>query len=82
MILSTEDHQELMKAVAAKTSSQLSLLPPVSSTGADHTSSQETEISHTVSGVFSFIIICTCSACYLLNLDMYLMLHFQEMILR
>ncbi|KAL0319268.1 UNVERIFIED_CONTAM: Malonate--CoA ligase [Sesamum angustifolium] len=31
MILSTEDHQELMKAVAAKTSAQMSLLPSVPS---------------------------------------------------
>ncbi|XP_042052512.1 probable CoA ligase CCL8 [Salvia splendens] len=45
MILSTEDHHELMKAVAAKTSSQLSLLTPVSSTGDDHNNSQETEVS-------------------------------------
>lgn len=29
MILSTEDHQELMKSVAAKTAAQLSLIPPV-----------------------------------------------------
>lgn len=29
MILSTEDHQKLMKNVAAKTDAQLSLIPPV-----------------------------------------------------
>lgn len=29
MILSTEDHQDLVKGVAAKTSSQLFILPPV-----------------------------------------------------
>ncbi|KAK6125006.1 hypothetical protein DH2020_041280 [Rehmannia glutinosa] len=57
MILSTEDHLELMKAVAAKTSAKLSLLPPVpnviaKSTEVDHTKNgeSETEISHEISG--------------------------------
>ncbi|KAL1551526.1 putative CoA ligase ccl8 [Salvia divinorum] len=59
MILSTEDHQELMKAVAAKTSSQLSLLPPVSSTGDDHNNSQETDVSHAISGGDPALIIYT-----------------------
>lgn len=63
MILTTEDHQELMKAVAAKTSSQFSLLPPVPSTGDDHNNSQETEVSHAISGVFAFVVICIYSAC-------------------
>ncbi|XP_042049483.1 probable CoA ligase CCL8 [Salvia splendens] len=59
MILSTEDHQELMKAVAAKTSSQFSLLPPVSSTGDDHNNSLETEVSHAISGDDPALIIYT-----------------------
>ncbi|XP_057773093.1 probable CoA ligase CCL8 isoform X2 [Salvia miltiorrhiza] len=59
MILSTEDHHELMKAVAAKTSSQLSLLPPVSSTGVDRTNSQETEVSQAISGDDPALIIYT-----------------------
>ncbi|KAH6832447.1 AMP-dependent synthetase and ligase family protein [Perilla frutescens var. hirtella] len=59
MILSTEDHQEIMKAVAAKTSAQLSLLPAVSSTGVDHTSLQETEVSHAISGDDPALIIYT-----------------------
>ncbi|KAI3455451.1 hypothetical protein Pfo_012114 [Paulownia fortunei] len=73
MILSTEDHQELMKAVAAKTSAQLSLLPPVpniitKSTELDHTRNeefddnrffQETEISHEISGDDPALIIYT-----------------------
>ncbi|KAK6125077.1 hypothetical protein DH2020_041193 [Rehmannia glutinosa] len=57
MILSTEDHLELMKAVAAKTSAKLSLLPPVpnviaKSTEVDHIKNgeSETEISHEISG--------------------------------
>ncbi|GFP96008.1 malonate--coa ligase [Phtheirospermum japonicum] len=57
MILSTEDHLELMKAVAAKTSSQLSLLPLVpnviaNSTELEHVNNREpeTEISHGISG--------------------------------
>ncbi|CAI9773607.1 unnamed protein product [Fraxinus pennsylvanica] len=37
MILSTEDHQELMKTVTAKTSAQSSLLPNVSSINSDPT---------------------------------------------
>lgn len=74
MILSTEDHHELMKAVAAKTSSQLSLLPPVSSTGVDHTNSQENEVSQ-VSGEFAFIVIYIYSACYLVNSAIYLVLY-------
>lgn len=51
MILSTEDHQEIMKAVAAKTSAQLSLLPAVLSTGADHASLQENDVSQAIKGV-------------------------------
>ncbi|KAL3631909.1 putative CoA ligase ccl8 [Castilleja foliolosa] len=55
MILSTDDHLELMKAVAAKTSSQLSLLPLVqniNSTELDHEKNGEleTETSHEISG--------------------------------
>lgn len=57
MILSTEDHQDIMKAVATKTSTQLSLLPAVSSTRADHTSLPETDVSHSISGVFAFMVI-------------------------
>lgn len=57
MILSTEDHQEIMEAVAAKTSAQLSLLPAVSSTEADHTSIQETDVPHGISGVFAIMVV-------------------------
>ncbi|KAL3840879.1 hypothetical protein ACJIZ3_025470 [Penstemon smallii] len=42
MILSTEDHQELMKAVAAKTSAQLSLLPIV-----PNVNTKSIEVDHT-----------------------------------
>ncbi|KAK4428114.1 Malonate--CoA ligase [Sesamum alatum] len=73
MILSTEDHQELMKAVAAKTSAQMSLLPSVpsistESTELDHTRNgeldgarclQETEIPHEISGDDPALIIYT-----------------------
>ncbi|KAL0342003.1 UNVERIFIED_CONTAM: Malonate--CoA ligase [Sesamum calycinum] len=73
MILSTEDHQELMKAVAAKTSAQMSLLPSVpsvstKSTELDHTRNgeldgtrclQETEIPHEISGDDPALIIYT-----------------------
>lgn len=59
MILSTEDHQDIMKAVAAKTSAQLSLLPAVSSTRADHTSLPETDVSHSISGDDPALIIYT-----------------------
>lgn len=58
MILSTEDHQEIMKGVAAKTSAQLSLLPPVpdnitKSTEPDQASNGESDnkVSHGIIGV-------------------------------
>ncbi|KAL2243324.1 UNVERIFIED_CONTAM: Malonate--CoA ligase [Sesamum indicum] len=73
MILSTEDHQELMKAIAVKTSAQMSLLPSVpsvstKSTELDHTINgeldgtrclQETEIPHEISGDDPALIIYT-----------------------
>ncbi|KAK4482040.1 hypothetical protein RD792_012962, partial [Penstemon davidsonii] len=65
MILSTEDHQELMKAVAAKTSAQLSLLPIVpnintKSTDVDHTRIGELdEIPQEISGDDPALIIYT-----------------------
>ncbi|PIN13691.1 Acyl-CoA synthetase [Handroanthus impetiginosus] len=64
MILSTEDHQELMKAVAAKTSAKLFLLPLVP----DHTRngesddngySQKGETSHEIRGEDPALIIYT-----------------------
>lgn len=80
MILSTEDHLELMKAVAAKTSSQLSILPPVSSTGDDHNNAQETEVSQpqAISGVFAFMFICIYSACFWVSPAIYSMLYFRR----
>lgn len=39
MILSTEDHREIMTSVAAKTGAQLSFLPPISISSTDHTQS-------------------------------------------
>ncbi|KAL6568165.1 putative CoA ligase ccl8 [Orobanche hederae] len=66
MILSTEDHLELMKAVAAKTYSELSLLPQVpntitKSTELDHVENgePENEISHEISGEEPALIIYT-----------------------
>ncbi|KAG8379973.1 hypothetical protein BUALT_Bualt07G0145200 [Buddleja alternifolia] len=73
MILSTEDHHELMKAVADKTSAHLSLLPLVpninmKATECDHTRNgeldgnrgfQETEISHEINGDDPALIIYT-----------------------
>lgn len=49
MILSTEDHQELMKSVAEKTSAQLSLLPSVPDLNTN-SSGEFDEISHDISG--------------------------------
>ena len=48
MILSTEDHQELMQSIAAKTAAQFSLIPPVPSiysqeTTADHLQPEEVD---------------------------------------
>ncbi|KAL8458304.1 hypothetical protein ACS0TY_035974 [Phlomoides rotata] len=58
MILSTEDHQELMKAVAEKTSAHLSLLPSVPDLTT--TSSGEfDEISHEINGDDPALIIYT-----------------------
>lgn len=58
MILSTEDHQELMKAVAAKTKSQLSLLPTVPNVNTESTEDNtarngelDANILHEISGV-------------------------------
>lgn len=49
MILSTEDHQELMKNVAAKTAAQLSLIPSVlsvsGSTEHDQNAEKDDQIS-------------------------------------
>lgn len=49
MILSTEDHQELMKNVAAKTGAQLSLLPTIP-LPSDDGKSLQIEFSHNVKG--------------------------------
>lgn len=43
MILSTEDHQEIMTSVAAKTGAQLSFLPPIAISSTDHTQSSNIE---------------------------------------
>lgn len=51
MILSTEDHQELMKAVAEKTSACLSLLPSVPDL-TSKSSGEFDEISHDINGGF------------------------------
>ncbi|KAL6497018.1 putative CoA ligase ccl8 [Orobanche gracilis] len=66
MILSTEDHLELMKAVAAKTNSELSLLPQVPNTitksnELDHVENGEPEnkSSHEISGEEPALIIYT-----------------------
>ncbi|XP_019194139.1 PREDICTED: malonate--CoA ligase-like isoform X3 [Ipomoea nil] len=53
MILSTEDHQELMENVAAKTGAQLSLLPTIPSVHplpSDDGNSLQIEFSHNVKG--------------------------------
>lgn len=66
MILSTEDHQELMKAVAAKTKSQLSLLPTVPNVNTESTEDNtarngelDANILHEISGDEAALIIYT-----------------------
>lgn len=46
MILSTEDHKELMQNIAAKTAAQFSLIPPIPSI-----CSEESAVDHLQTGV-------------------------------
>lgn len=59
MILSTEDHQELMKAVAEKTSAQLSLLPSVPDSNTK-SSGDFDENSHEISGGLPIMVTLFC----------------------
>lgn len=52
MILSTEDHSELMQKIAAQTASQFSLIPDVHSN--DGALQKEIQFSNIVKGVNSF----------------------------
>ncbi|XP_071901488.1 probable CoA ligase CCL8 isoform X3 [Coffea arabica] len=56
MILSTEDHQELLKDVAAKTAAHFSLLPPVigTSTELDQSHNGELNVIERVQGIENF----------------------------
>lgn len=52
MILSTEDHSELMKNVAAKSAAQFSLIPPVPCiTEHDNSESAESDVGNSLEGV-------------------------------